>query len=312
MVQPVLKWAGGKRQLLDEIFSRFPSEYQQYHEPFLGGGAVFFALEPEDGTINDRNPRLMNFYQVVRDHPSELIETLRGFDAPEGNPDPGLDFSAENWRGTQITDYYYQQRARFNKRAYADEEWPTTTEQRIEEAALLLYLNRTCYNGLYRENSSGGFNVPVGEYTDPDWVMANRIRAASSTLEQTTTHNDDFEYVLEVAEDGDLVYLDPPYQPMSATANFAEYSQEGFDKEDQKRLLAGVKQLDDRGVSLILSNSAVMFDRYDDAGFLVERESATRAINSDETARGEVDEIIATNVPAEERRRQGQAPLSDF
>lgn len=312
MVKPILKWAGGKRQLLDEIYSRFPDDYEHYHEPFFGGGAVFFDLEPDDATINDTNPRLVNFYEVVRDNPEELISRLREFDDPESSPDESQKFADENWKGKEVEQFFYQQRARFNRRAYADVEWPTDGEDRIEEAALLLYLNRTCYNGLYRENSSGGFNVPIGSYSDPDWVMADRIRAAHRVFVNTDIRNEDFEYVVNVAEGGDLVYLDPPYQPMSATANFAEYSAEGFGREDQERLLETVKQLDKMGVYFVLSNSGVMYEMYDDAGFIVEKEGATRSINSDGTSRGEVDEIIATNVPEDQREEKGQASIVDF
>ena len=312
MAKPVLKWAGGKRQLLDEIYSRFPTDYDRYHEPFFGGGAVFFDLQPDSGTINDTNPRLVNFYEIVRDRPEELVSRLREFDDPEADPDRNQEFADENWKGKKVKQYFYQQRARFNRRAYADERWPETEDDRVEEAALLLYLNRTCYNGLYRENSSGGFNVPIGRYSDPDWVVADRIRSSSRALTGTGIHNEDFEYVLDVAGEGDLVYLDPPYQPMSVTANFAEYAAEGFGREDQERLLTTVEELDARGVSFVLSNSGVMYDLYDDAGFYVEKEGATRSINSDETARGEVDEIIATNVPEDEREERGQASIADF
>lgn len=312
MTKPVLKWAGGKRQLLSEIYARFPSEYRHYHEPFFGGGAVFFDLEPDDGTINDTNPRLVNFYEVVRDHPDKLVSRLRNFRDPEAEPVADQAFSSESWKGKEVEQYFYQQRARFNRRAYADGEWPATEKDRIEEAALLFYLNRTCYNGLYRENSSGGFNVPIGRYADPDWVMADRIRGASRSLADTDIRNDDFEYVLDVVDTNDLVYLDPPYQPMSATADFAEYSAEGFGKADQERLLAMVKQLNERGVYFVLSNSGVMYEMYDDAGFHVETEGATRSINSDETARGEVDEIVATNVPESDREETGQASIADF
>jgi len=312
MARPVLKWAGGKRQLLDEIYARFPDEYEHYHEPFFGGGAVFFDLVPENGTINDTNPRLINFYKQVRDRPDDLIERLREFDDPEADPDPDLNRAEENWKGKDIDQYYYQQRARFNARPY-DDEWPDDEEDLLEEAALLLYLNRTCYNGLYRENSNGGFNVPIGRYADPDWVMADRVREASRVLSDTDIRNEGFEYIRGVAEPGDLVYFDPPYQPMSATANFAEYSEEGFDKDDQERLLETVEELDADGVYFVLSNSGVMFDLYDDTGFYVEREGATRSINSDETSRGEVDEIIATNVPEKKRRdREEQASLADY
>lgn len=313
MADPVLKWAGGKRQLLDEIYARFPADYGHYHEPFFGGGAVFFDLNPDNGTINDTNVRLVNFYEQVRDNPEDLIERLDEFKDPEGNVDESQRFDEENWKGRGIDQYYYQQRARFNRRPYGDEEWPKTAEDKLEEAALLMYLNRTCYNGLYRENKSGGFNVPIGRYSNPDWVMEKRIRDASEALEGTEIHNEDFEYILDVVEDGDLVYLDPPYKPMSTTAYFAEYSADGFDQNDQVRLLEVVKELDERGVHFVLSNSGVMFEMYHEAGFRVEREGATRSINSDADARGEVNEIIATNVSKDQRGEPiGQQSFADF
>ena len=306
MAEPILKWAGGKRQLLDELYARFPAEYDRYHEPFVGGGALFFDLEPPDATINDANPRLVNFYEQVRDRPERLIERLESFDDPESDPDPSLPFAEETARGREVDCYYYQQRARFNRRPYEGAFDP------LEEAALLLYLNRTCYNGLYRENADGGFNVPIGRYANPDWVQRDRIRRGSEVLANATIRNEDFDYVLDAAELGDLVYFDPPYEPMSPTANFNEYSAEGFGRDDQRRLLDVAAALDDAGVAVVLSNSGVMYDRYADAGFFVEREEATRAINSDADGRDEVDEIVATNVPPGERATVGQRELSRF
>jgi|APHM01.1.fsa_nt_gi DNA adenine methylase (dam) len=299
MAKPVLKWAGGKRQLLDEIYTRFPDDYDAYHEPMFGGGALFFDLEPGGGTVNDTNSRLVNFYRQVRDCPEELIERLRSYEDPESEPDPGREPS-------DARNYYYQQRELFNRRP-RDDGFEDT-----EEAALLLYLNRTGFNGLYRENSSGEFNVPIGRYENPDWVQADRIRAASRVLEATEISNCDFQYVLDVASEGDLVYFDPPYEPMSPTANFTDYSAEGFGKEDQERLLDTVEELDDRGVNVVLSNSGVMFEMYDEAGLLVEREGATRAINSDADNRGEVDELIVTNVPHDQRQDAGQQTITNF
>jgi len=306
MAEPILKWAGGKRQLLDELYARFPAEYDRYHEPFVGGGALFFDLEPATGTINDANPRLVNFYEQVRDRPEQLIDRLESFDDPEADPDPSLAFDEETARGRAVESYYYQQRARFNARPYVGEFDP------LEEAALLLYLNRTCYNGLYRENADGGFNVPIGRYANPDWVQRERIRRASVVLAAVTVSNEDFSYVLDAAEPGDLVYFDPPYEPMSATASFNEYSAEGFDREDQRRLRDVAIELDDREVSVVLSNSGVMYEPYAEAGFLVDHEDATRAINSDADGRDEVDEIVATNVPRNEREAAGQRELSGF
>jgi len=306
MVKPVLKWAGGKRQLLDEIYSRFPKDYDHFHEPLFGGGAVFFDLEPKNGTINDTNTRLINFYRQVRDSPDELIERLETFKDPESDPDPNREFSKENRKGKEIKNYYYQQRELFNRRPAGEDFEP------LEEAALLLYLNRTCYNGLYRENSNGGFNVPIGRYSNPDWVRRDEIHAASEVLDNTDIKNEDFTYILDEAKEGDLVYFDPPYKPMSSTAYFTDYSADGFDQEDQERLLEATKKLDEQDVYVISSNSGVTFDMYDEAGFAVEIEGATRAINSDGENRDEVDEIIATNVASEKRKTAGQMGLTDF
>lgn len=306
MTSPILKWAGGKRQLLDELYSRFPQSYTNYHEPFFGGGAVFFDLEPENSSINDANPRLINFYKQVRDKPEELIEVCQSFKDPENSPDPSREFSEADRKEKQIEDYYYQQRALFNRRPEGEE------YDDLEEAALLLYLNRTGYNGLYRENSSGGYNVPIGRYSNPDWVREKEVRAASRVLSSTEIFQGDFEYILEYADESDLVYFDPPYEPMSPTANFTNYSGDGFGKEDQQRLLEVAKELDSRGVSVILSNSGVTYDMYADAGFHVEVEGATRAINSDSTNRDEVEEIVATNVPEQERQVAGQRGLAEF
>lgn len=306
MVEPVLKWAGGKRQLLDELYARFPEEYEHFHEPFFGGGALFFDLEPTDGSINDTNPRLISFYKQVRDNPEELIEHLNTFEQPQSQPDESREYSQTDHNGKTIENYYYQQRAIFNKRPYGDDFDP------VEEAAILLYLNRTCYNGLYRENSNGGFNVPIGRYSNPDWTQEHRIRQVSEILENTEVFNRDFEYIIKYAEAGDLVYFDPPYEPMSPTANFTDYSAEGFGIEDQERLLETAKKLGESGVHVILSNSGVMYELVEKAGFHVDIEGATRAINSDASNRDEVEEIIATNVPEESRQDVGQQSIVEF
>ena len=287
MVQPVLKWAGGKRQLLPEITARFPRSYDEYHEPFFGGGAVFFSLEPAAGSINDRNRRLVNFYRVVQEFPDRLVEENRSHDHSD--------------------DYYYDARDEFNDLHTVDEK---TEEERIREASLLCYLNRTGFNGLYRENQSGEFNVPVGNYANPDWVQADRIRAASEALRDTAVRNEDFEYVREEADEDDLVYFDPPYQPVSTTASFNDYHAEGFDRDDQRRLRDLAVDLDEAGVRVVLSNSPPVAELYEDhEAFDVETVQATRAINSDGDNRGEVAEILITNVSSEERRR---TELSEF
>lgn len=287
MVQPVLKWAGGKRQLLAEITAHFPTSYANYHEPFFGGGAVFFSLEPADGSINDRNRRLVNFYRVVRDVPERLVE--------------------ENRTHEHTDEYYYDARNEFNDLHRLDDK---SEDDRIREASLLLYLNRTGFNGLYRENSDGEYNVPVGNYANPDWVQAERIRAASDALQETAIHNQDFAYVTGATESDDLVYFDPPYQPVSTTASFNDYHAEGFDRDDQRRLRDVAVELDEQGVRVVLSNSPPVAELYEEyEAFDVEIVQATRAINSDGDGRGEVAEVLITNVPEGERRR---TELSEF
>ena len=306
MAEPILKWAGGKRQLLDALYARFPESYDRYHEPFVGGGALFFDLEPDAATINDANPRLVSLYETVRDDPEGLIDRLERFDDPDADPDPSLPYAETTQRGRDVDAYYYQQRARFNDRPY------TGSFDPLEEAALFVYLNRTCYNGLYRENADGGFNVPIGRYANPDWVHRDRIHRASEALADVEIRNGDFAYVLDAADPGDLVYFDPPYEPLSPTADFTEYSAEGFDRDDQRRLLDAATTLVDRGVHVVLSNSGVMYEPYTEAGLDVDTVDAVRAINSDADNRDAVDEVIATSVPASERRGDDQRSLSTF
>lgn len=282
MVEPVLKWAGGKRQLLPEITARFPVSYDGYHEPFVGGGAVFFALEPGGGSINDINTRLVNFYEVVREWPDELIAESRSHEYSD--------------------EYYYDARDEFNELGNVEAK---SHDQAVREASLLLYLNRTGFNGLYRENSDGEFNVPIGEYTDPDWVRADAIRAAHSVLEGTTTYNEDFEYVRDEGAEDDLIYFDPPYQPVSETADFTDYHADGFDRDDQRRLRDLAVELAEAGAYVVLSNSppvAELYEGFDE--FSVDTVGATRAINSDADNRNEVAEVLISNVPGDETRRK--------
>lgn len=287
MVEPILKWAGGKRQLLSELTAHFPDTYSRYHEPFFGGGAVFFHLDPANGTINDISRRLTNFYTVVRDYPERLIKQNRTHEHDE--------------------EYYYDARDRFNELRLVDN---PSEQVRIQEASLLLYLNRTCFNGLYRENQDGEFNVPIGGYVDPDWVQAERIRAVHEALQETTIYNKDFEYIRDTANTGDLVYFDPPYEPVSTTASFNEYHAEGFGKDDQERLRDLVVDLDEIGVSVVLSNSPPVAELYESyEAFDVSEVGATRAINSDGDNRGEVAEVIITNVTESNRQRK---TLSEF
>lgn len=300
MVKPVLKWAGGKTQILHEILPRLPSEFNNYHEPFFGGGAVFFELQPSDGSVNDLNSRLMNFYRVVRDKPRELIEinndhqqTIKELDDEE------------------TEEYYYDQRDLFNElRRHG------LCENEVKEASLFLFLNRTCYNGLYRENQSGEYNVPFGSRHNPDVVREDRIWAVNKALQNTDIRNQDFTYIQHVAEEGDAVYFDPPYKPVSETASFEDYLAGGFGAERQKDLRDLAVELHENGVYVTISNSWPARQLYDNEkaeidipeAFEIEPITANRTINSNASNRTGTKEIVVTNVPEDMR----QGTLSQF
>jgi len=275
-LNPILKWAGGKRSLIREITSLFPSDYETraYHEPFLGGGAIFFNIEPKKGTISDINSHLMNFYKVVRDKPEQLIEMAHRYKHDE--------------------ETFYKIRSRFNQPDLKD----------LEYASLFLYLNKTAFNGLYRVNSNGEFNVPFARacarYKNTVIVPEDRIRIASKILRNVELFNIDFEYVIEFAEKGDIIYFDPPYHPLNSTAKFTSYSSKGFDYNDQVRLRDLCIKLDEKGVYFVLSNSFIsdMIELYQNIqSFRIEVVQARRAISSKVSTRGKIFEILVTNVP---------------
>lgn len=272
MADPILKWAGGKRKLIPKILRLFPRDYQKrvYHEPFIGGGALFFKIKPAKGTINDVNPRLINFYKVVRDKPEELISQAMTY--------------------IHDKEEFYQRRNQFNQPGLTD----------VEDASLLLYLNKTAFNGLYRVNSKGGFNVPFGSYKNPKIVPEQRIRESSKILQDIEIICSDFTYILDVSQEGDLCYFDPPYLPVSETAHFTSYSKDGFSYQDQIRLRDTCIELDEKGVIFVLSNSYVpsLVEKYAEINsFHLHTVKANRAINSVASKRGPIKEILVTNTP---------------
>lgn len=272
MVEPILKWAGGKRQLLTDIINLFPKKYREldYHEPFVGSGAVFFNIEPKKGSINDTNQHLMNFYKIVRDSPEELIEETSKYEYKK--------------------ETYYTLRERFNEEKLSD----------LERASLFLYFNKTGFNGLWRVNSKGKFNVPFGRYTNPTIVHKDRIRDSSEVLKSTEIFCTDFSYILKFAKEGDLCYFDPPYEPVSETAYFTSYTAQGFDMKEQERLSETCHKLDKKGVLFVLSNSHVkqIVDLYEDNPlFKIKIVQARRSINTKADKRGAVNEILVTNIP---------------
>lgn len=270
-MKPVLKWVGGKSQLLREIRQRIPAEIDTYYEPFIGGGAVFFSIAPQKAVISDMNGELINLYQVIKTSPDALIASLKKH---ENTPD-----------------YFYQLRAKDrNKRNYS-------RLCAVTKASRMIYLNRTCFNGLYRVNSRGELNAPFGHYKNPQICNEPNIREISEFL---SSHNieilqADFEEVLSRAKAGDFVYLDPPYDPVTDTASFTGYVAGGFDREQQRRLKACCDRLNEAGVKFLLSNSSTEFilDLYKD--YRIDFVDAKRNINCKGNGRGSVQEVLVRN-----------------
>lgn len=287
--RPFVKWAGGKRQLLHELLGRLPQRFHHYHEPFVGGGALFFALSEQGhfaqkkARLSDINAELINTYQIVRDRVETLILVLSQFQNEES--------------------FYYEVRAQD----------PQTLEP-VQRAARMIYLNRTCFNGLFRENRQGRFNVPFGHYRAPQFLRPQDLRAASRALRGISIERTSFEEILSLAQPGDFVYCDPPYAPVSSTASFTSYSAGGFDTAAQTRLANLVRELGNRGVSVLLSNSAVPLTRKLYEGLYIEHVYASRAINSCGDRRGKVPELLVAAGPlAQEllaRSLQSEIPTS--
>jgi DNA adenine methylase len=284
MAEPFLKWAGGKRQLAPEIVRRAPARFGRYHEPFLGGGAVFFALRSaqraECAVLTDANADLCECFKVVRDSVEALIEVLAHL--------------ADGYLGMERrerSDFYYEQRA-------AE---PATA---VERAARLIFLNRTCYNGLYRVNRSGKFNGPHGRYANPGILDEERLRAASTVLKGARIQQGDFGEACRAAEAGDFVYLDPPYQPLSETSKFTSYTAGQFGLPEQQRLRDEFEALTRGGVAALLSNSdhTAIVDLYKGRGLTLERVPMSRAINSVAARRSPIDELLISNFERPEVR----------
>ena len=269
-VQPFVKWAGGKRQLLPELKKRIP-KFTTYYEPFLGGGALLFDLQPRKAVVNDFNKELVNTYNVIRDDVVSLIKELSIY--------------------TNNIDFYYKIReldrnsSSFNQLS------------NIKKAARLIYLNKTCYNGLFRVNSAGEFNSPFGYYKNPNIVNEITLRAVSNYLNEAdvTFFNGDFSESLKGIKKGAFVYFDPPYDPVSQSSNFTGYTNIGFGKEEQIRLKEVCDELSKKGVKFLLSNSATPFilDLY--SNYSISIIPAKRAINSNPNLRGNIEEVLIQN-----------------
>ena len=279
ITRPFLKWAGGKRQLLPELKKYQPTGFlknqKTYYEPFVGAGAFLFELQPKNAVINDLNKELINCYKVVKNSLNELIEELRKYQDKNNEYD------------------YYNTR-------YLDRKTKTYKAlSSIEKAARIIYLNKTCYNGLFRVNSQGQFNVPYGKYKNPKILDETVLRDVSKYLKenQIKISNVDFERAVKDAKKGDFIYFDPPYDPVSDTASFTGYDSNGFNKDEQKRLKEVFDELHEKGCLIMLSNSKTNFimDLYEDDRYNIKTVKATRNINSKAFKRGKVDEVLVRN-----------------
>ena len=271
LVAPVVKWVGGKRQLLDDLTPLFPKRVASYCEPFLGGGAVLFKLQPNIAYVNDINSELIQMYEVIRDNVDELIIALG--------------------EHPNEADHFYSVR-----------DWDRDKEQyrrltKVQRAARIIYLNKTCYIGLFRVNNAGEFNTPYGHYKNPNIVNAPTLKAVSAYFQkaQVAFSSVDYAQVLANVAKGTFVYLDPPYDPVSDTANFTGYAKGGFDRSEQIRLRQCCDELNRRGIKFMLSNSATDFIKEQFAAYNITIVKAKRAINSNAAKRGQVDEVVVRN-----------------
>jgi DNA adenine methylase len=274
---PILKWAGGKGRLVPLILSLAPLNFVTYHEPFMGAGAVFFgfcrANRIRSARLNDLNSDLIEMYRALRDNPQAVVRKLNDL-AHEYLSRPH----------EQRAEVYYRVRS----------EKPSDPTDR---AAWLIFLNRTCYNGLYRVNRRGGFNVPHGDYANPRIVNLEGLQAASLCLQETELSSVDFQVACENAVAGDFVYLDPPYQPLSPTANFTSYTSEAFGAVEQVRLREEFENLTRRGVAAVLSNSSHPFilELYSGSGYTISEVLMPRAISSAADGRAPIPELVVSN-----------------
>lgn len=271
-LKPFVKWAGGKRQLLDRLSERVPKSYNRYYEPFIGSGALLLALQPTSAVINDVNAQLLNVYKQLKIDANEVIHIVSSFDENECNQD-----------------MYLLMRQRYNDKI----------SQNIldaECAALTIWINKHCFNGLYRVNSKGLFNVPYNNKVSGSSIDEANLRAIGNYLNKNLVEirHTDFEVACSDVKRGDFIYFDSPYIPVSATANFTDYTKDGFTLEDHKRLAEFFRRLHERGAYLMLSNNDVPLVHELYASFNIEKIDVLRNINRN-AAKRKGQEVIIRN-----------------
>lgn len=265
---PIVKWVGGKRQLIFELIKNMPKSYNRYFEPFIGGGALFFELQPDRAYISDMNEELINLYSIVRDNVYELIEDLSRHEVSK--------------------EYFLKIRNIDRTEKYAE-------LSDIERASRFIYLNRTCFNGMYRVNSKGEFNVPFGHYKNPRIIDENNLLNCSELLKKTEIKCADFSEILTKVKKGDLVYFDPPYVPLNETSSFTSYTKDGFDINMQFKLRDVCDELDNKGVKFMLSNSDTKLANELYANYEIKKVFASRQINANADGRGKITEVLVRN-----------------
>ncbi len=266
--KPFLKWAGGKRQLITQLELFFPKSFENYIEPFVGGGAVFFHLLPEKAVLIDNNPVLINVYNMIKTQVNDLISSLK--------------------KHRNESDYFYSVRNFDREDNYKN--WSD-----VEKASRTIFLNKCCFNGLYRVNSKGYFNVPFGKYKNPLFCDEENLNLVNKTLQNVEIIQGSFEMCLEYATSNSFLYMDPPYVPVSDTSSFTSYTKDNFKLNDQKKLKKVFDKLTDIGAKVLLSNSFCDFilELYKD--YEISILNARRSINSNATKRGVIKEVLIKN-----------------
>lgn len=265
--EPFIKWAGGKSQMIDQYSAFFPPKYNKYLEPFVGGGAVFFHLKPNKSIVSDLNQDLIDCYAIIKSNTWKLIEILKQYQARHGK------------------EFFNDLRNKYNANLLS----------RIERAAAFIYLNKTGFNGLYRVNSRGEFNVPFGDYKNPSIFDEANLLAVSKLLKSAELYTMPFEKVLNYAEPDDFIYFDPPYYPLNETSKFTNYTKDNFLKKEQENLAAVFRALDKRGCEVMLSNSDTDFIKKLYKDYRIEKVRANRFINCDGEKRGAITELVILN-----------------
>ncbi len=287
---PFLKYPGGKRNIIDTLKKYYPKKFKNFYEPFVGGGAVFFDIEKQNKIIiNDINKNISNSYKNLKKNCDEIINEL-----------DLISKKFKSLNNIKREEFYYKIRDEFNNLI-------SNKNYGVKNTVLLIFLNRTCFNGIYRENSKGFFNVPFGKHShDPQKdtiVRRDILTKASKKLKGVSIYSSDFEKILKRGKKGDFFYIDPPYMPLSKTSHFTMYDKSGFDKKAQLRLRIAIEELNEKGCFVLFNNSDQPFIReiysnniiFNNKKFKIYVAKANRAVNSKATGRGKINELIITN-----------------